>query len=113
MFRLMPGNPLAAYIDPTFTEEQAEAISRPVWARSSRCLFSTACISRISSTGNFGTSFFQKKPVFDILMDVFPNTILLTGTALARRLYVFGVLVGALLAWRRGSRIESAGILAP
>ena len=22
MFRLMPGNPLAAYIDPTFTEEQ-------------------------------------------------------------------------------------------
>ena len=26
MFRLMPGNPLAAYIDPTFTEEQQEAL---------------------------------------------------------------------------------------
>lgn len=26
MFRLMPGNPLVAYIDPTFTAEQQEAL---------------------------------------------------------------------------------------
>ena len=61
-------------------------------------------------TGKFGTSFFQKEPVFDVLMDVFPNTLLLTGTSLIVA-YIFGVIGGALLAWRRGSALEGAGIL--
>lgn len=37
MFRLMPGNPMAAYIDPTFTVEQQQALmaqfglDKPLW----------------------------------------------------------------------------------
>lgn len=109
IFRLMPGNPLVAFIDPTFTAEQAEAISRQFGLDQPLYVQYGLFLKNIVS-GNLGTSFFQKEPVLEILMDVFPNTILLTGTALIAA-YVFGVVAGSLLAWRRGSRLEGVGIL--
>src|SRR5918993_4975187 len=81
IFRLMPGNPLVAYIDPTFTAEQEEAVRRqfgldkPIYTQYGLYLKNVA-------TGNLGRSFFQKEPVLDVLMDVFPNTLLLTVTSL-------------------------------
>jgi peptide/nickel transport system permease protein len=109
IFRLMPGNPLVAFIDPTFTEEQAEAVRRQ-FGLDRPLAVQYAFYLRNVVTGNLGTSFFQKEPVFDILMDVFPNTLLLTGTALLAA-YAFGVVGGAFLAWRRGSLVEGTGIL--
>ncbi len=109
IFRLMPGNPLTAYIDPTFTEEQEEAVRRqfgldkPLYTQYALYLKNVA-------TGNLGRSFFQKEPVFDVLMDVFPNTLLLTASSLLVA-YAFGVVGGAFLAWRRGTKVEGAGIL--
>ncbi len=110
IFRLMPGNPLVAYIDPTFTEEQAAAV-RHQFGLDQPLHVQYVLYLRNVVTGNFGTSFFQKEPVFEILMDVFPNTLLLTGTALIAA-YLFGVVGGAILAWRRGTALEGAGILA-
>jgi peptide/nickel transport system permease protein len=109
IFRLMPGNPLTAYIDPTFTEEQAQAVREQFGLDEPMGVQYLYYLKNIM-TGNLGTSFFQKEPVFEILMDVFPNTLLLTGTALVVA-YAFGVVMGALLAWRRGTRIEGAGII--
>ncbi|MDP9356892.1 MAG: ABC transporter permease [Chloroflexota bacterium] len=109
IFRLMPGNPLTAYIDPTFTAEQEEAVKRqfgldkPLYTQYALYLKNIA-------TGNLGRSFFQKEPVLDVLMDVFPNTLLLTVTSLVAA-YAFGVVGGAFLAWRRGTKVEGAGIL--
>jgi peptide/nickel transport system permease protein len=109
IFRLMPGNPLVAFIDPTFTEEQEAAVRRqfgldqPIYVQYGLYL-------RNVVTGNLGTSFFQKEPVFDVLMDVFPNTLLLTGVSLLGA-YAFGVVGGAVLAWRRGTAVEGVGIL--
>ena len=109
IFRLMPGSPLTAYIDPTFTPEQADAVrqqfglDKPLIVQYG--LFLTNLVQ-----GNLGMSFFLKEPVWDVLMDVFPNTILLTGIALVGA-YIYGTLLGAILAWRRGSIIESGGIL--
>ncbi|MDP9369748.1 MAG: ABC transporter permease, partial [Chloroflexota bacterium] len=109
IFRLMPGNPLTAYIDPTFTAEQEEAVKRqfgldkPLYTQYALYLKNVA-------TGNLGRSFFQKEPVLDVLMDVFPNTLLLTVTSLVAA-YAFGVVGGAFLAWRRGTKVEGAGIL--
>jgi len=60
--------------------------------------------------GDLGRSFAQRKPVFEILMDVFPNTLLLTMTAITVA-YAFGAVAGAFLAWRRGTRTETAGIV--
>ena len=109
IFRLMPGNPLTAYIDPTFTDEQARQVERQ-FGLDQPLPIQYLYFLRNTVTGNLGTSFFQKAPVFDILMDVFPNTMLLTGTSLIVA-YVFGAVGGAFLAWRRGSLIEGTGIL--
>ncbi|GIW03996.1 MAG: peptide ABC transporter permease [Thermomicrobiales bacterium] len=109
MFRLMPGDPLTAFIDPTFTEEQERAIRKQFGLDEPLAVQYLYYLKNVA-TGNLGNSFFQRRPVFDILMDVFPNTILLTGTALLLA-YAFGVVGGALLAWRRGTKLESGGIL--
>lgn len=109
IFRLMPGNPLVAFIDPTFTEEQAEAVRRQ-FGLDQPLIVQYVLYLRNILTGNLGTSFFQKEPVVGILMDVFPNTLLLTGTSLLAA-YAFGVVGGAFLAWRRGTFAEGTGIL--
>src|SRR5215510_12567755 len=74
LFRLMPGNPLVAYIDPTFTEEQAAAV-RHEFGLDQPLQMQYVLFLRNTLKGNLGTSFFQKEPVFDVLMDVFPNTL--------------------------------------
>lgn len=109
IFRLMPGNPLVAFIDPTFTAEQAAAISRQFGLDQPLYVQYGLYLKNIV-TGNFGTSFFQKEPVLGILLEVFPNTILLTGISLGAA-YVFGVVAGSVLAWRRGGKLEGAGIV--
>ena len=52
-----------------------------------------------------GLSFFQRRSVMTILLEVLPNTVILTLTSLIIA-YIFGVLAGAWLAWKRGSWIE-------
>jgi peptide/nickel transport system permease protein len=109
MFRLMPGSPLAAYIDTTFTKEQEEAIKRD-FGLDKPLSHQYVYYLRNLLEGDFGRSFAQRKPVFEILMDVFPNTLLLTMTAILVA-YTFGVVAGAFLAWRRGTKTETAGIV--
>ena len=108
MFRLMPGDPLAVYISETLTEEAQNAIreqfglDRPLWQQ---YFIYLANLLR----GELGTSFHIKQPVMDIILAVLPNTLVLTLTGLVIA-YVFGVVVGAFLAWKRGTWIEGAVI---
>lgn len=109
IFRLMPGNPLTAYIDTTFTAEQQAAIKKDFGLDKPLAIQYVYYLKNIA-TGDLGTSFFQKQPVWTILMDVLPNTLLLSGVSLIIA-YIIGVVGGALLAWRRGSKFETAGII--
>lgn len=108
MFRLMPGNPLAAYISEALDAEQQDQITRqfgldrPLWQQYVVYLGNLL-------HGELGISFHQRVPVWDIVMGVFPNTIALTLTGLVIA-YAFGVTAGAFLAWRRGSLIEGVAI---
>ncbi|QDZ00311.1 ABC transporter permease [Nitratireductor mangrovi] len=108
MFRLMPGNPMAAYIDPTFTEEQQQALmaqfglDRPLWEQYLIYLGNLL-------QGELGQSFRYREPVAERILTLLPNTLILTFTSLIIA-YVFGILAGAYLAWRRGSAVEQAAI---
>jgi peptide/nickel transport system permease protein len=108
MFRLMPGNPLAAYINETLTEEQQQqmmrqfGLDRPLWEQ---YFIYVANLLQ----GQLGLSFHQRTPVWDILMSVFPNSIVLTVAGLVAA-YIFGVIAGAFLAWKRGTWIEGTAI---
>ena len=109
MFRLMPGNPLAAYINEQLTEEDQRLImaqfglDRPLWQQYVIYLWNLL-------QGNLGTSFFRREPVWDVLMSALPNTLILTISGLVLA-YVFGVMVGAWLATKRGTVAE--GIVIP
>ncbi len=108
MFRLMPGNPMAAYISEALGEDEQAAImrqfglDRPLWVQYFIYLGNLL-------QGQLGLSFHQRQPVWDIVMSVFPNTIVLTLTGLVVA-YIFGVIAGAFLAWKRGSVIEGIAI---
>ncbi len=113
MFRAMPGSPLAAYIDPTMTEEQQKillhqfGLDQPIWVQYGLYLLNMV-------RGSLGVSFIYKEPVGSILIQALPNTLFLTLTSLLIA-YAFGTLMGAFLAARRGTWLETVtlpGILA-
>lgn len=61
--------------------------------------------------GDFGNSFFSKRPVWTEIAQRAPATILLFGSALALSA-LLGIGIGAVLAWRRGSVLEMSSIVA-
>jgi len=101
MFRLMPGTPLAAYINDNLNVDQQQQIleqfglDKPMWLQYFIYLGNLM-------RGELGLSFFQRRPVLDILLEVLPNSLILTLSSLVIA-YIFGILAGAWLAWRRGS----------
>jgi peptide/nickel transport system permease protein len=108
MFRLMPGSPMAAFIDPTFTEEQQQALmrqfglDRPLWEQ--YVIFLQNLLQF-----ELGESFFYKESVARLVLQVFPNTLILTITSLILA-YAVGILLGAFIAWKRGTWLEAVSI---
>lgn len=108
MFRLMPGDPTLNYIEPTMTEEmrqemlRAFGLDRPLSEQYWLYLLNLA-------QGNLGQSFLHGRPVLDLVLEAFPVTVVLTLSALVVA-YVFGVIAGAWLAWKRGSVAEGVAI---
>src|SRR2546427_7032434 len=108
IFRLMPGDPLVAYIDPNFTVEVQQALLRQFGLDQPLHVQYAVFLSNLVR-GEFGRSFFSREPVSQVMWQVLPNTLVLTLSALLLA-YVVGVLGGALLAARRGSWTEGWGI---
>jgi peptide/nickel transport system permease protein len=108
MFRLMPGDPTTAYIDPTFTAEQRQVVLHqfgldlPLWRQYAIYIGNLL-------HGELGLSFRYRAPVAGLILNVLPNTLLLTLTALVIA-YIFGALGGALLAMKRGTWVEAVTI---
>jgi peptide/nickel transport system permease protein len=59
---------------------------------------------------DFGTSFHYNTPVWDVIIDRIPSTALLFGTSLILS-YLIGILIGVIVAWRRGSVLELSTIV--
>lgn len=104
MFRLMPGNPLAAYIHEQMTDEMQEQLTRQFGL--DRTLFEQYLIYLGNlMRGELGTSFHRREPVIEMVLSVLPNTMILTVTGLLIA-YLFGMLAGAWLAGKRGTWVE-------
>ena len=79
MFRLMPGTPLAAFINENLNADQQQAmleqfgLDKPMWQQYFIYLGNLL-------QGEFGLSFFQRRPVLTILLEVLPNSVILTRT---------------------------------
>jgi peptide/nickel transport system permease protein len=109
LFRLAPGNPLTAYIDTTFGEEQRTALmtrfglDRPLYEQYFIYLGNLV-------RGDLGDSFRYSGTVLKQVLDVLPNTLYLTFTSLVIA-YLVGIVGGIFMAARRGTRTEKIGIV--
>ena len=107
IFRLMPGNPMAAYIDPTFTQEQQEILMQQFGLDKSLWQQYLIYVYNLFQ-GKLGDSFFFRAPVVEIILKVLPNTIyLMLGSLILA--YIPGILGGVFLASKRGTTIETIG----
>lgn len=109
IFRLMPGNPLAAYVDFNFTFEHQEilmkqfGLDKPLWQQ---YLVYLANLFK----GQLGDSFTFNDSVTNMILKVLPNTIyLMIGAFLIA--YFIGILGGAFLVWKRGTIFENTGLI--
>lgn len=109
LFRFSPGNPLAQFIGPGFTPEQAEllrerfGLNDPLHIQYIKWLQSAATFS-------FGISFSRSDPVWSVISGQILNTLVLMLTSIIIA-YLIAVPIGAYLAWNRGSKTETTGIL--
>jgi len=103
----MPGNPMAAYIDPTFTQEQQEILMQQFGLDKSLWQQYLIYVYNLFQ-GKLGDSFFFRAPVVEIILKVLPNTIyLMLGSLILA--YIPGILGGVFLASKRGTTIETIG----
>ncbi len=59
---------------------------------------------------DFGNSFEDNRPVWDVIIERVPPTLLLFGSSLILS-YMIGIVVGVVVAWRRGTAIELGTIV--
>lgn len=106
LVRMAPGDP--AYIiagDAPSDEFLAQirttyGLDLPLWQQYLRFLTNAV-------QGDFGTSIFFKKPVFDVIIDRFPATLVLTMSAMVFAA-VGGILIAAWAARRPGSLVDTS-----
>jgi peptide/nickel transport system permease protein len=107
LIRLAPGDPAlvlageAGAADPKFVDDLRRefGLDQPVWRQ--LMIYMGGILS-----GDLGFSYRQKAPILDLILQRLPQTILLTGTALAFAIVV-GVSLGAMAARRVGSWADS------
>lgn len=108
IFRLMPGDPLTAFIEPTFTQAERDLLRQQFGL--DQPLFQQYLLYLVNLLHlNLGKSFFYREDVWKLVWDVFPNTIVLTLAALVSA-YGVGIVLGAALAWKRNSLIEKISL---
>lgn len=109
VFRLMPGNPLTAYIDPNFTREQQEILLEQFGLNKPLSYQYLVFLANLLQ-GNLGTSFVYRDNVLSVIAKVLPNTLYLMLFSLVVA-YFLGALGGVFLAWLRGKRGETVGVI--
>ena len=108
LFRLVPGDPTLNFISPTFSEEMRGTLLRSFGLDRSLPEQYVIYFGNLLR-GDLGVSFLQNRPVAAVLMDALPNTIVLTVVSMVAA-YAFGILAGAVLAFRRGTALEAVAI---
>lgn len=108
MFRLMPGSPTAALIDPSIPQEAREALAERFGLNDSLWVQYLSFLKNLVVL-DFGISFYYNEPAISILLDKLPPTLILMFAAMVFS-YGIGIFGGALMAWKRGSVGESISI---
>jgi len=106
MFRMAPGDPVRMmFKDPRIGAEEMQLVREKFGLDKSMPVQFLTYIKELSK-GNLGTSFWQRRPVTEVILDRLPNTLKLVLTALCIAT-IIGTLLGAMAGWKSGSRFDS------
>lgn len=109
LFRVVPGDPVSMYIDSGLDKESQQLLLKQYGL--DKPLFEQYIIYiKNMLKGDFGNSFQYGKPAITVIGERFWNTLVLMITSLAISLFI-GVFGGALLAWKRGTKIDTIGTI--
>jgi peptide/nickel transport system permease protein len=108
--RLMPGSPadrIIAHLHGAVSQATVRAIELSLGINNSQGIWTQYLVYLgHTATGNLGFSYSQGEPVSEVIAGALPWTLGLVGitTILA---FILGTAIGAVAAWRRGSRFDS------
>jgi peptide/nickel transport system permease protein len=106
VLNLAPGDPASIYASPGISPESVEqmrrnmGLDRPVHERYVRWMGSML-------SGDFGVSFSRNQPVRDVIAQILPNTLVLSGAALVLA-FLGGLAVGIIQAVRQNRFVDGA-----
>ena len=110
LFEAMPGSPIDRFLlDPSISPatiqrlKETFGIGEPEHIRLFKFL-------RNMFTFDFGPSFLEGRPVSAVIADALPKTLFLFGTATVLT-YLFGVVIGTFIAWRRGRLVDGTVVV--
>jgi peptide/nickel transport system permease protein len=109
LFRMVPGDPTAQVISPAL-DETAQARLKKAFGLDQPLHVQYVLYLKNLVTLNWGRSFASSKPVYDILVYRFWNTIFLMGAGMCFTLVV-GIGMGMVMAWRRNSPLDLGSTL--
>ncbi|MCS7014051.1 MAG: ABC transporter permease [Chloroherpetonaceae bacterium] len=101
IIRLAPGDPTALYLAPGISPKVAEQLREQFGLNDPLPIQYVKWLSRVVQ-GDFGQSFSRMQPVFDVIAEAVPITLLLSTLALTLQFF-FGILLGVLSAVRQGT----------
>jgi peptide/nickel transport system permease protein len=104
LFRVMPGDPATMVLDPKMPPE-AKAILREQYGLDSPLWMQFVIYLKNFFRGELGRSFYYGRPVYDIIAERLPNTILLFTSA-SIIAWSLGFTLGKIIAWKRGTKLE-------
>lgn len=108
LFYLLPGDPMAMFIDASFSPEMVER-QQELWGLNHSMGVRYLQYLRNMLAFDFGDSFFETIPVQEIIVEKLLNTFLLIIPPLILSI-VGGIVIGTIAGWRRGSRFERATV---
>jgi peptide/nickel transport system permease protein len=109
LFRVLPGDPIQLYARSGHLTPQAAAQLRRLFGLDKPMLAQFGIYLKDLAHGNLGFSLTYRRPVADIVIQRLANTILLVGAATVLVVGI-GILLGAVSASRRGSRVDSGTV---
>lgn len=108
LFRILPGDPLTMFLDAALPVEVQELV-RAQFGLDKPIGEQYYLYMRNLLRGEFGVSFYYRRPVLEIIGDKLINTLFLMVASLTIT-FAVGVLGGSLVAWQRGSTLETLAV---
>ncbi len=107
LFRLLPGDPAAAMVDPLAPPETRQLMLRQLGLDRPLGVQYLMYIGNLFR-GELGVSFRYKRPVVSVLREKILNTLILTLAAFLFA-YTLGLIGGVILAWNHGTKVDTVG----